>query len=608
MKMWTKCCAIALAVLASAARADDGDDAVVRMGGDVAVPLPERGPRAPEHVLITPAGGPAIARTEGGGFVVWDPIKGALMSLPLTGERLVAASPNGGSVLTGGADGKLTRWRIGTWKVMAELAVEGAVEEARFSADGHHIVVASDGPDGRRFTLFGGGIGLALKKMDRGDATRGAPFAVATSRFAFPSKERIAVQALPRFEGLRDVPLDSDDPVRALAFASETELVGVHDGHVLRWDTETGKTIGRIDLPDKCQRLALSGDGRLLVCAPIPESTPERAGPVVATIIDTTDGSVRTTFMVPGRGTPVFDPRGMRVAFPGNAALPIWEVTIDGVSTVLPAGSVAGRVLQLHIVGSTVVALEDGYLRAWDPASRAEAWRVATTATSIGPLRDGRIVLAGAMGLAIYNPQEGTTTVVDAKKKLAAIATQPTSDVIALLDPEGRVFVRAPGDKRALVAMPAVPRPKRGMVSQRGTPGVLALSWDGGHLFAEGRLANLPPDKRPQATLVAKHARLAAWRGRELVTVVGDEVRIDDRVVLTRPGIVAMSASTDGQWLVLGTNDGRVIALAGDKVRLERVAHRGAVTALAIDIVSGRVYSAGEDGAHSLVLGWALPR
>ena len=260
-----------VACMLGMARAQDGDDAVVRMGGEVAVPLPERGPRAPEHVLITPAGGPAIARTEGAGFVVWDPLKGSLTTLPMTGERLVAASPNGGSVLTGGADGKLTRWRIGTWKTMAELAVEGPVEEARFSADGHHIVVASRGPDGRRFTLFGGGIGLALKKMDRADAIAGGALAVATGRFAFASKERIAVQALPRFEGLRDVALGSDDPVRALAFASETELVGVHDDRIVRWDTETGKPIGAIDLPDTCQRLALSGDGRLLVCAPIPE-------------------------------------------------------------------------------------------------------------------------------------------------------------------------------------------------------------------------------------------------------------------------------------------------------------------------------------------------
>lgn len=211
-------------------------------------------------------------------------------------------------------------------------------------------------------------------------------------------------------------------------------------------------------------------------------------------------------------------------------------------------------------------------------------------------------------GWRIYNPLDGTTTVVDPKKKLAAIATQPTSDVIALLDPEGRVFVRTPGDKKAVVAMPPIAKPKRGMVSLRGTPGVLAIAWDGGHVFAEGRLAGLPPDKRPQATVVAKQARLAAWRGRELVTVVGDEVRVDDRVVLTRGGIVALSASADGQWLALGTNDGRVLALAGDKVRFDRVAHRGAVTALAIDMTQDRVYSAGEDGVHSLVLGWPLPR
>lgn len=403
------------------------------------------------------------------------------------------------------------------------------------------------------------------------------------------------------------MPLGSDAPVRALAFANETELVGVQDGRVLRWDTDSGKVLGEVRLPEKCPRLALSGDGRLALCA----GTSDKGAPVTATLVDTLSGAVRSTFKVPGRGTPVFDPRGLRVAFPGNAAIPIWEVTIDGISTILPTGAVAGRVRGLTIVGPNVVALEEGYARAWDPATQAEAWRVSTTATSMAPVGGGRLALAGLGGLALYDPATGATQVIDARKKLQAVAGNGASEVLALLDLDGRVFVRKVGDRRALAAMPRV-RSGKGQPG-RGLAGVLALGWDGASLFAEGRLAKLPPARAPKAEMVAKDARFAVWLGAQLVVVEGDTPRFaglgEQRALVPLAGLTAIVGSSDGRWLALGAGDGRVLVLnANGAVRMERVAHHGAVTALAFDLATNRLYSAGDDGANSLILGWALPK
>ena len=61
-------------------------------------------------------------------------------------------------VLTG-EGGTLTRSRIGTWKSVAEMTVEGTIEAAHFSADGHHIICllyTSDAADERSSVDLGG--------------------------------------------------------------------------------------------------------------------------------------------------------------------------------------------------------------------------------------------------------------------------------------------------------------------------------------------------------------------------------------------------------------------------------------------------------------------
>ena len=110
-----------------------------------------------------------------------------------------------------------------------------------------------------------------------------------------------------------------------------------------------------------------------------------------------------------------------------------------------------------------------------------------------------------------------------------------------------------------------------------------------------------------------KNARLAAWMGANLVVVEGDAARIitgsESRPLSAPAGLTTLVASSDGLWLAIGCADGRVLLLDDNgAVRLERVAHHGAVTALAFDLATNRLYSAGEDGPHSLILGWGMAK
>lgn len=582
------------------AEGPNGDE-IVRMGGEAAVPLSERGPRAPVEVVVVPGGGPAIARTEAGQLVTWEPEGASVKVLPIAATRLLGASS--ASIVTAQGDaGKVTRWRVGSWKPIAELEVEGAVESARFSHDGHHLVVVSEGPDGRRFTLFGGAIGLSLKRLGRADSPPGSPIAVATDRAAFVARggRALAIVSVPRFEPLRELALEDDAPVEALAFASETELVAVQGGKALRFDSHAGTVLGQARLPGRCGRMALSEDGRLVVCAPLSD----KGAPVTASIIDARSGEVQTSFRAPGRGAPVFDRGVLRIAFPGGAAVPVWEVTVDGVSTILPAGAVAGAVRQLVVLGPHLVALEHGLVRAWDPSTQAEAWRIPTNASAIAPLPGGRLALAGD-GLWVHDPATGDTKKIPAiRGRFQAVAGDGASDVLALLERDGRVLFHDLGARRPLVAMPRARK-------DRGVAGVLALAPDRTAVFAEGRLAPLPPARVPKATPVSTTARLAAWLGSRLIVVEGDAPRPVAEGSPSWPSLAAttaLAASNDGAWVAFGTADGKVVLRdAQGAVRAERVLHRGAVTALAFDLAARRLWIAGADGPHSVVLGWSLP-
>jgi hypothetical protein len=254
------------------------------------------------------------------------------------------------------------------------------------------------------------------------------------------------------------------------------------------------------------------------------------------------------------------------------------------------------------VLDGWVVALEGELARAWDPSTLAEAWRITTSATSIAASK-GRLVLAGMEGLSLYDPRAGELQQLDKRGRFSSVAGAPESDFVTLLEPAGRVLVRALAEKRSQVAMA---RTKK----DRGVNGIIAVAPDGSAVFAEGRLATLPPARLPKALAIAPQARLATWLGTRLVLVEGDTPRLVDGPTLAPlEKLSAMSGSSDGLWLALGAADGRIRVLdAGGAVRMERVAHRGPVTALAFDLAANRLYSAGEDGTHSLVLGWALPR
>ena len=356
-----------------------------RFGGTVAVPASDLSGSGPAELALGPRGGPVVVRTHDGRFFQWRP--GALKTLAgLTGDRLHDFSPNGVAILTSHADGRVVRWRLGKGQRFVEVAtltVAGVPEKARFSSDGHHVVVASaiDGGKVRRFTLFVGAMGLELQRVDVREPGAGTAFAVSEARLAYPMPDErvIRILSLPRFEPVRSIRLESGDPVRALAFRSTGELVAVQGREIVRWNGETGVQLARTALPERCGRVALASDGSHLVCAP---STDSKVA-VTATILDV-EGRVRATAMAPYTGLPVFDATATRIAFPGSTAVPAFEMSVDGVigqGTVAAkveantSGDLAGAVKSIRVHSGQVLSLDGRHLRAWDPVSGTELWR-----------------------------------------------------------------------------------------------------------------------------------------------------------------------------------------------------------------------------------------
>ncbi|MCC6621770.1 MAG: PQQ-binding-like beta-propeller repeat protein [Deltaproteobacteria bacterium] len=572
---------------------EDGE--LFRFGGEAAVPgHASASPEAPVEVAPRPRNADAIYRTLGGMWRFYDGALDRVVELPLTGERLVGWSANGGSVITASATpegGRLVRWRAGSWKQVAEMRTTTRPEDAAISPDGHHVLVAGPQPEGagRRFTLFGGTVGLSLMKIDRADAVPAAPVALSDARAAIVRQGQVEILGLPRLDPERVIPIDG--VVSALAFGEDGDSLVVlrDDAELVRFAVADGRPIGRAAMPDACGRGVVSTNGRVAACVL------ERRARV--SLVDVDTGHVRATVPAPAGRRPVLDPAGTRVAFPGNRAVPVWDATSDGV---LPAAARAGVVKALaRGAGGHVVALEaSGVARVWDPATGTESFRVPSPTAAIATAADGATLISGGTPVTALDPATGKT--VWSVKYSRAIAVDAAADGrVFWVDRGGALHVRLANGRAKRLAAARGPRPTVGSVPR------LAVSPDGKRVLFGDRVVDAHNGKK----LDDVPAGPAAWLGDRLV-VAGPErlASVDGQTVFegaaAGPGAVTALASAPG-WIAAGDKDGVVHVWRGDGARVtQRTLHRGPVLALVLDPERGRVFSAGGDG---VILGttWA---
>jgi len=571
------------------------DGELVRFGGEVAVPTRDTTPEGPVEVAPRPYKPDAIYRTTSGAWRFYDGAKDRVIAVPLVGTRLVGWSPNGGSIITATDDNQLLRWKVGTWNQIAEFKLTTKPEQTVMSPDGHHVLVAGANPDGkgRRFTLFGGVIGIALQRVDRADALAGTPVAASDERVAWVRKDRLEILTLPRLEPERELTGVDGEQVKAMAFASEggallALLLDREEGAVVRWDVATSKKTGSIPLPRGCTRPALSHDGRFAACI--------LAKPTRVLIIDTATGQTRATVPAPADQTPVFDANGSRIAFPGNRAVPVWDATVDGV---LPGAARAGVVRELGMAeGGRVVAREtSGVVRIWDPQTGTETYRVAKPASAMTTSPDGKLVITATPTLGAFVEATGESAWTVKGAKPIAITVAPAGDRVYWMSANGEVQVRdASGKTKRLAAKPKLAKGQ--IVSPR-----LVLSPDGARLVAGDRVID-PMNGKVLYQLAA--AGPVAWLGLDLVGVdasgklnIGGAPHFDD----TKSEVTALRS--DGRWVVAGTRAGAVFVWSVDgKLLLERTVQRAPIVELALDATRDRVYTAANDG---VILGVSVP-
>lgn len=573
--------------------APEGD--VLRFGGEAAVPGKDTSPEGPIEVAPRPYKPDAIYRTASG-WRFYDGAKDRVVPVPLVGSYLVGWSPNGSSVITGTDDNQLLRWKAGTWNQIAEFKLTMKPEDTVMSPDGHHVLVAGKNPDGkgRRFTLFGGVIGIALARVDREDAFAGAPVAASDERVAWVRDDKIEILTMPRLEPERELTGVDGEEVKALAFGGEGgELLALvldrEEGEVLRWDVATTQKKPSVALPRGCKRPALSHNGRFAAC--ILEK------PTRALVIELATGQTRATVPAPADRTPIFDANGTRVAFPGNRAVPVWDATVDGV---LPGAARAGVVKEMAIAGDgrIVVRETSGVVRIWDPQTGTETYRVAKPANAIAASADGKLVITAGPALGAFVEATGESSWAVKGSKPVAIEVAPAEDRIYWMTANGEVHVRdAKGKAKRLAG-------KAKIAKGQTLPVRLVLSPDGARLVAGNRVID-PMNGKVLYQLEAPSA--VAWLGVDLVGIdsaglltVGGAPRFPE----AKAEVTALTS--DSRWVVAGTRSGALYVWTPEgRLVLERAVHRAPVAEILIDAARNRIYSAANDG---VILGITVPQ
>jgi WD40 repeat protein/tRNA A-37 threonylcarbamoyl transferase component Bud32 len=332
---------------------------------------------------------------------LWEASTGNPRGKPLRHQapvRAVAFHPRTERVLTGSGDRTARLWDAGTGQPIGEpLRHSAAVTAVAFSPDGKTVVTGCRDHAARLWdAATGRPLGLTLSHL--GSVTAVA-FSCDGKMLVTGSEDRTAQRwevSIPGQEGKPTckplgVALSHSDAVGAAAFSPDGQTIwtGCRDQTVRRWDSRTGLVLGPPwVLRRPVNRLALSNDGRLLVC---------NGPPIQVWDVSTDRPSPRRLQPGPFQNPRiVFSPDGLKVLTNDNGnTAHLWDVaTGQRVGRPMPHSKAVICVAFAADGRTMLTGSRDGDARLWR-ASTCELIRKVTSGA--GPVRVAAFSVDGEM-------------------------------------------------------------------------------------------------------------------------------------------------------------------------------------------------------------------
>ncbi|BCX05899.1 MAG: hypothetical protein KatS3mg053_3837 [Candidatus Roseilinea sp.] len=329
-------------------------------------------------------------------------------------------SPDGGSVVTAGADGIALVWNLQPGAVVVALQGHtGSVNSAQFSPDGMFILTASDDRTARMWDLAGQIVltltnrvapTLADDALGAPSPAEGPPAVINEAKFS-PDGRRVALAGLNSTAVISNLQSDLPatpltghrGPVLSVTFSPDGRHVATasEDRTCRVWDATSGRPIYVLEgHDDKVEGVTFSPDGEFLASAGA-------------------DGTVN-----------LWDALGNSAGVLRGHTNVVWSVAFS------PDGS------------RLVTASEDGTARIWDALSGEEQLVISGHASGVNSATfspDGRIVATAGSdrSVRLWDAQTG--------RPLANFALHADRVLGVAFSPDGRYIVTASADGTALV-------------------------------------------------------------------------------------------------------------------------------------------------------------
>lgn len=373
----------------------------------------------------------------------------AAAALPLR-KRLVdgtepvgtlALSPDGHTVATHSADGRLRIWDLPEGRLRHTVPTGHTTgDAAEFSPDGRTLALATAAEDGVRVGLWDPATGRELRTFTVPDgAVRGLAFSPDGRTVAASSSAAVRVWDTTTGRTRRTF-AGRLDP-RAVAFGPDGRTIAAasHDGRVRVWDLATGRTRTAHDSGGEGDALVFSPDGRTYAVRRTDGSVHLR---------DVATGTVRRTLRDGPAGWTrmAFAPDGRTLAVPGPGdRVHLWDTA---------SGATLGTVTAGHLGrGVTTVAL-------------GAAGRTLVTSGNLDAEVRVHRVLAGQPRTVLAGRADGAVSTAAGETSVTDVAFGPDGRSVATVHqgPPGAGSVQLwdarTGDRRATLALDTTPAPQ----------------------------------------------------------------------------------------------------------------------------------------------------